>query len=111
MDNFCYSYQWRCSMTYFDEVVARLNIDDVSLLTLLQECGAIRLIKGMTKEDLKSESVKVETQFSESTIRSSLSKLEALLLIERDSTSKHHKFIITSYGVMALEYHLEGEMV
>ncbi|MFP3418060.1 hypothetical protein R0K30_02175 [Bacillus sp. SIMBA_154] len=98
-------------MTYFDEVVARLNIDDVSLLTLLQECGAIRLIKGMTKEDLKSESVKVETQFSEATIRSSLSKLEALLLIERDSTSKHHRFIITSYGVMALEYQLEGEMI
>lgn len=98
-------------MTYFDEVVARLNIDDVSLLTLLQECGANRLIKGMTKEDLKIESVKLDTQFSEATIRSSLSKLEALLLIERDSSSKHHKFIITSYGIMALEYHLEGEMV
>ncbi|MGX9721783.1 hypothetical protein [Bacillus pumilus] len=98
-------------MTYFDEVVARLNIDDVSLLTLLQECGANRLIKGMTKEDLKIDSIKVETQFSEATIRTALSKLEALLLIERDSTSKHHKFIITSYGVMALEYHLEGEMI
>ncbi|MDM5298100.1 hypothetical protein QUF51_08005 [Bacillus pumilus] len=98
-------------MTYFDEVVARLNIDDVSLLTLLQECGANRIVKGKTKEDLKIESIKVETQFSEATIRSALSKLEALLLIERDSTSKHHKFIITSYGVMALEYQLEGEMV
>ncbi|MEH7552804.1 hypothetical protein [Bacillus altitudinis] len=98
-------------MTYFDEVVARLNIDDVSLLTLLQECGANRIVKGKTKEDLKIESIKVETQFSEATIRSALSKLEALLLIERDSTSKHHKFIITSYGVIALEYHLEGEMV
>ncbi|MFP7265825.1 hypothetical protein [Bacillus altitudinis] len=98
-------------MTYFDEVVTRLNIDDVSLLTLLQECGANRIVKGKTKEDLKIESIKVDTQFSEATIRSALSKLEALLLIERDSTSKHHKFIITSYGVMALEYHLEGEMV
>ncbi|MCY7679868.1 hypothetical protein MH122_13780 [Bacillus pumilus] len=98
-------------MTYFDEVVARLNIDDVSLLTLLQECGANRLVKGKTKEDLKKESFKVETQFSEAAIRSALSKLEALLLIERDSTSKHHKFIITSYGFKALEYHLEGEMI
>lgn len=98
-------------MTYFDEVISRLNIDDISLLTLLQECGANRIVKGKTKEDLKIESIKVETQFSEATIRSALSKLEALLLIERDSSSKHHKFIITSYGVMALEYHLEGEMV
>lgn len=90
-------------MTYFNEVVEKLSIDELSILGVLFDKKANAVFKS-----IKNKEVIEDTFLTRSKYFNSLSKLTASCLVETVG-SRNDKVYITSYGINALQEQLKGE--
>jgi hypothetical protein len=90
-------------MTYFNDVVEKLSIDELSILGVLFDKKANAVFKSV-----KNKEVIEDTFLTKSKYFTSLSRLSASCLIETVG-SKNDKVYITAYGINALQEQLKGE--
>lgn len=91
---------------YFDHIISKLTINDMSILGVLADNQANVAFKAMRKKDVFDQ-----LKMSEANFRKSLYRLEANQFIEVDTVDREHKLYITEYGQIALNQSLEEEEV
>lgn len=90
-------------MTYFNEVVEKLSIDELSILGILFDKKANAVFKSVKNKEVIEESFLTKSKYF-----SSLSRLTASCLVETVG-SKNEKVFITCHGINALQEQLKGE--
>lgn len=88
---------------YFDLIVSKLTVDDLSILGVLQVNEATNAFKSLRKQAITKQG-----QLSEAIFRRSFGRLTGTCLVESVTGKKEHSFFITEYGIMALQQSMEG---
>ncbi|AYE53899.1 hypothetical protein [Priestia megaterium] len=90
---------------YFEEVMRKLTIEDVSILGWLFQNEANAVFKA-----IKKSSIADEFEYSTANFRKTLNKLEAIHFIGTVTGGKEHKLYLTEYGQQAVQQAiLQGE--
>lgn len=89
-------------MTYFDNVIEKLTIDELSILGELYDKKADAVFKSVKNKDIMTN-----TKLTKSRYFNSINKLSATCLTETVG-AKNSKVYITEYGINALQKSLEG---
>ncbi len=82
---------------YFEEVMRKLTIEDVSILGWLFQNEANAVFKA-----IKKSSIADEFEYSTANFRKTLNKLEAIHFIGTVTGGKEHKLYLTEYTVNRL---------
>jgi hypothetical protein len=90
---------------YFQHIVARLTLDDISILGILADNKATAPFKAMRKKSFIEE-----MGISEANLRKTIYRLGAVDFIGTVIGNKEHKLFITDIGSLAIEKSLEGEL-
>jgi hypothetical protein len=82
---------------YFQQIVNRLTLDDLQVLTHLQDNEATATFKA-----LKNQKLFELSSLSEAKYRKTIAKLASILFVETDSSEREHSLYITQYGLSAI---------
>jgi RIO-like serine/threonine protein kinase len=82
---------------YFEQITNRLTLDDLEILTHLQDNEATATFKA-----LKNQKLFELSKLSEAKYRKTISKLTSILFVETDTSEREHSLYITTYGLAAL---------
>ncbi|MFO1442824.1 hypothetical protein KDN24_06300 [Bacillus sp. Bva_UNVM-123] len=91
---------------YFEEIVASLSVEDLKILSALNDNEAEVKFKAIKKSSLCEIS-----KLSIANFRKSLYRLEIAKFIEIATGQKDHKVYITNYGIKALFSSISKEVI
>ncbi|MGG1659459.1 hypothetical protein [Brevibacillus sp. NRS-1366] len=84
-------------MDYFNQIVNRLNAQDLEILAYLSNQSATIALNAKNKQEITSFS-----GFTDGIFRKVISRLETLCLIESIGEGRAYAYYLTDYGVTAL---------
>ncbi|MEM5592776.1 hypothetical protein AAHH67_15405 [Niallia circulans] len=90
------------SQVYFQEVVENLVVEDVFLLKHLEERGSDEKYKSVSRKQLYQELYEKQDAMTETIVRKTIHRLEALRFISIINSGKKQKVYITELGLQAL---------
>lgn len=87
---------------YFEYVLENITLQDLTLLKILNENGALSKFRAITLFSLKEKS-----EMSEAIFRKVFNSLSCMRFIETDKGSKDHRVYMSSYGKEVLKVLLD----